>query len=84
MEDLDLASAMRRCGRIECLALPAVTSPRRYLEHGPLRTMLRNWVAAGAWACGLDRARIAVWYQRKPAMTYAAAAGATSEASRPR
>jgi rSAM/selenodomain-associated transferase 2 len=81
MEDLDLASAMRRYGRIECLALPAVTSPRRYLQHGPLRTMLRNWIAAAAWACGVDRSRIAAWYHRID-RAGPCAARATSEASR--
>jgi len=84
MEDLDLVSAMRRYGRIECLALPALTSPRRYLRHGPLRTMLRNWAATAAWACGLDRARIAAWYYQteRAIPRAAAAAGTTSEASR--
>jgi rSAM/selenodomain-associated transferase 2 len=81
MEDLDLVSGMRRHGRVACLALPALTSPRRYLRHGPLRTMLRNWVAAGAWACGLDRARIAAWYQREQP-PIPCAAGVTSEVSR--
>jgi hypothetical protein len=80
MEDLDLVSAMRRYGRIECLGLATATSPRRYLRHGPLRTMLRNWVAALAWACGFDRARVAAWYQR----TGPGTAGVTSEASHPR
>jgi uncharacterized protein len=86
MEDLDLVSAMRRYGRIECLALPVMTSPRRYLRHGPLRTMLRNWAAAAARACGFDRARIAAWYHRteRAMPRAAAAAGATSEASRSR
>jgi rSAM/selenodomain-associated transferase 2 len=83
MEDLDLVSGMRRYGRVECLTLPALTSPRRYLRHGPLRTMLRNWLAAGAWACGLDRARIADWYQRMERRVQGAPASAmTSEAPR--
>ncbi|HME73354.1 MAG TPA: hypothetical protein VKM54_26355, partial [Myxococcota bacterium] len=76
---------MRRYGRIECLALPAATSPRRYLRHGPLRTMLRNWAAALGWACGLDRARIAAWYQRTElAIPCAPGAPSSSEASRSR
>jgi len=85
MEDLDLASAMRRYGRIECLALPVQTSPRRYVRHGPLRTMLRNWVAAAAWAWGLDRARIAAWYDRtERAIPCAPGTPSTPEASRSR
>jgi rSAM/selenodomain-associated transferase 2 len=62
MEDLDLVAALRRQGRLALLPLPAVTSARRYRARGPLRAMLRNWVAALAWWLGLDRARIAAWY----------------------
>jgi rSAM/selenodomain-associated transferase 2 len=64
MEDLDLVSALRRCGRVVSLSLPAITSARRYREGGVARTMLRNWLAAGAWLLGLDRDRVAAWYRR--------------------
>ncbi len=64
MEDLDLVRAMKRHGRLARLALPITTSPRRYLEHGALRTMLRNWAAVVAWLLGLERERIAAWYRR--------------------
>ena len=64
MEDLDLARAIRREGRLVALAFPATTSARRYEAHGALRTMLRNWIAAAAWALGADRARVAAWYRR--------------------
>jgi rSAM/selenodomain-associated transferase 2 len=61
MEDLDLVVAMRRRGRLAILPLPAVTSARRYLESGVWRTMALHWLAAGAWALGVDRERIARW-----------------------
>ncbi len=64
MEDLDLVWAIKRHGRLARLALPVTTSPRRYLERGALRTMLRNWAAAGAWLLGFERERIAAWYRR--------------------
>lgn len=64
MEDLDLVRAMRRAGRLALLPLPAVTSCRRYEAGGVLRTMLRHWAAAAAWAIGADRARVAAWYRR--------------------
>lgn len=64
MEDLDLVAAMKRRGRLALLALPATTSARRYRERGPLRTTGRNLLAALAWACGIDRGRIAAWYRR--------------------
>jgi rSAM/selenodomain-associated transferase 2 len=64
MEDLDLAKAMRRCGRLARLDLPVTTSARRYQSGGVLRTMFRNWAAAAAWWFGVDRERIADWYRR--------------------
>lgn len=64
MEDLDLVKAMKRRGRVVLVPLDAVTSARRYLARGPLRTMLRHWLAAAAWRLGVDRARVAAWYGR--------------------
>jgi rSAM/selenodomain-associated transferase 2 len=64
MEDLDLVRALRRRGRLALLPLAAVTSARRYLERGVLRTVARNTLALLAFALGLDRARVAAWYRR--------------------
>lgn len=64
LEDLDLVRALKRRGRIACLALPVITSARRYRAAGPLRTMLRNWAAVAGWWLGLSRERIAVWVRR--------------------
>jgi rSAM/selenodomain-associated transferase 2 len=64
MEDLDLVRAMKRHGRLALLQPAAVTSARRYLERGVLRTVLRNTGAMLGWALGLDRARVAAWYRR--------------------
>lgn len=64
MEDLDLVRELKRRGRLALLAPAAVTSARRYEARGPLRAMLRHWVAAGAWALGVDRERVAAWYGR--------------------
>jgi rSAM/selenodomain-associated transferase 2 len=64
LEDLDLVRALKRRGRIACLALPATTSARRYLAAGPLRTMLRNWAAVVGWRMGVPRHRIAGWVRR--------------------
>ena len=64
MEDLDLVKAMQQCGRLARLDLPVTTSARRYQSGGVLRTMFRNWLAAGAWWLGIDRERVADWYSR--------------------
>jgi rSAM/selenodomain-associated transferase 2 len=61
MEDLDLVVALRRKGRLAALSLPATTSARRYVANGVWRTMGRHWLAAAAWALGVDRRRIAAW-----------------------
>lgn len=62
MEDLDLVREMKTRGGVARLPLPAVTSARRHLARGPVRTALRHGLAAGAWAMGIDRRRIAAWY----------------------
>jgi len=64
MEDLDLVREMKGRGRIALLALPVTTSARRYRARGIARTVLRNAVASSAWALGLERARVAAWYQQ--------------------
>lgn len=64
MEDLDLVKAMKAHGRLAALPLEAVTSARRYLSRGTLRTWLRHQLAAVAWWWGVDRARVAAWYGR--------------------
>jgi rSAM/selenodomain-associated transferase 2 len=64
MEDLDLVRAMRGCGRLALLDLPVTTSARRYRTRGVARTLFRNAVASAAWRFGVDRRRIADWYQR--------------------
>ncbi len=64
MEDLDLVRAMRRRGRVAQIALPVVTSARRYVNRGVFRTMFRNWWVASGWVLGVDRGRLARWYRR--------------------
>ena len=45
LEDVDLAARLKRAGRIAILPSKVRTSPRRYLEKGILRTLLRNrWI----------------------------------------
>ena len=60
-EDLDLVRALHREGRLALLPLDAVTSARRYLRGGVLRTWWRHGVALAAWRLGVDRARLARW-----------------------
>ncbi len=64
MEDLDLVKAMKAQGGLALLPLDAVTSARRYLARGPLRTLARHWIALLAWWLHVDRVRLAAWYGR--------------------
>lgn len=61
MEDLDLVREMKRRGRIVLLRAPAVTSARRHLEQGVLKTASVHVLALLAWHLGVDRSRIAAW-----------------------
>jgi rSAM/selenodomain-associated transferase 2 len=60
-EDLDLVRALAREGRIELVDAAVVTSARRYLAGGVLRTWWRHAIALVAWRLGVDRAWIARW-----------------------
>lgn len=64
MEDLDLVRGIRAAGRLALLPQAVVTSARRYRAGGPLRTWLRHALALAAWRLGIDRERVAAWYQR--------------------
>jgi rSAM/selenodomain-associated transferase 2 len=61
MEDLDLVAALRNVGRLAILALPAITSARRYQEDGVFRTVFQHSLLASARRLGVDRGRIASW-----------------------
>jgi rSAM/selenodomain-associated transferase 2 len=64
MEDLDLVAAIKARGRLALLSHHAITSPRRYIEHGALRTVARHLLALAAWRLGVDRRRVAGWVHR--------------------
>ncbi len=64
LEDLELVRALKARGRLALLALPAVTSARRYLERGVFRSVARNTLALAALSLGVSHARIAAWYNR--------------------
>ncbi len=64
LEDLDLVRAMRRRGRLVLLPLAAVTSSRRYRQHGVLRTWWSHTLTLAAWRLDIDRERLAAWLRR--------------------
>jgi len=61
MEDYVLIRRLRRIGRIEIVPATVVTSARRWIEQGVLRTTLFNQVCIAAYWLGVSPARIARW-----------------------
>jgi rSAM/selenodomain-associated transferase 2 len=62
MEDVALSARLKRLSRPVCLAARVTTSPRRWQEHGPLRTVLTMWRLRLAFFLGADPARLARAY----------------------
>lgn len=61
MEDYDLALRMRRLGRSRVLRFTVVTSGRRFLQKGVLRTAMTNWSIIASYHRGVspdDLARV--------------------------
>ncbi|MDE2291950.1 MAG: TIGR04283 family arsenosugar biosynthesis glycosyltransferase [Elusimicrobia bacterium] len=63
MEEYELALRLREQGRFARVPLDAVTSARRHLARGPLRTALRNSALVALWHLGASPARLARWYR---------------------
>jgi len=62
MEDVALSRALRRHGRPARIRQPLVSSPRRWLAHGVLRTILRMWALRLAYFLGVSPERLAAYY----------------------
>ena len=63
MEDYEFAIRMKR--RFGGTLLPQVvlTSGRRFLEKGLVRTTVTNWVVVLGWRLGVSEERLASWYR---------------------
>lgn len=64
MEDYELAIRMKRSGPTVVLPDRVVTSGRRFLEKGVLRTAAMNWRIVIAYRRGADPAQLAAMYRR--------------------
>jgi rSAM/selenodomain-associated transferase 2 len=62
MEDVALSRALRRQGRPARIRQPLVSSPRRWLAHGVLRTILLMWALRLAYFLGVSPERLAAYY----------------------
>jgi rSAM/selenodomain-associated transferase 2 len=65
MEDIALSRKLKRHGPPLCLARPAVTSSRRWEEHGVLATVLAMWGLRLRYFFGADPARLAQSYEKQ-------------------
>ena len=63
MDDYELAVRMRRRGRSAVLPLTVITSGRRFLVKGRIRTAALNWTIVAAWRLGVSPATLARWYR---------------------
>lgn len=62
MEDVDFARRLTRAGAVQELALPLLTSSRRWRRDGWFRRSTRNLVLVTMYFAGVSPARLARWY----------------------
>ena len=62
MEDLALSARLKCVGRPLALHARVTTSPRRWRQHGTLRTVLMMWRLRLAFFLGADPAKLARQY----------------------
>ncbi len=65
MEDFELMRRLKRIGRIVIISTPVVTSARRWLQKGVLKTTLLNQIVIIAYLLGVSPERICSWYRRE-------------------
>jgi len=63
MEDFELIRQLKRKGEIVTLSVPVLTSPRRWLNLGILKTTLINQLIIAVYCMGISPAIIARWYR---------------------
>lgn len=61
-DDVDFVRRLRKMGRFVILPEKIVTSPRRYLQRGALRQVLRNWKVLAGYYLGVSPATLDRWY----------------------
>ncbi|MEZ5660247.1 MAG: TIGR04283 family arsenosugar biosynthesis glycosyltransferase [Burkholderiaceae bacterium] len=68
MEDIELSARLKRhCGRPDRLPGPIAVSARRWVDHGPLRTIVSMWWFRLRYFFGVPPARLAAEYYRASA-----------------
>ncbi|MBH8555032.1 TIGR04283 family arsenosugar biosynthesis glycosyltransferase [Nostocaceae cyanobacterium CENA357] len=66
MEDFELMQRLRRIGKIIILPAPVITSARRWLQKGIVKTTLLNQIVIIAYFLGVSPKRLRNWYRQSP------------------
>jgi rSAM/selenodomain-associated transferase 2 len=66
MEDIAISRRLKRLCRPFCIAVPVVTSGRRWEHHGVIRTIVLMWRLRLAYYLGVEPARLALRYRPVP------------------
>ncbi len=66
LEELPLLAGLKKIGRIKLARGCAMTSPRRWQQHGLIKTSLINQLMLIGWTFGIAPERLSRWYY-KPA-----------------
>lgn len=74
MEDVEFTGRLRRLGPPACIDTPVVTSARRWLERGIIRTIMLMWRLRLQYFFGADPHRLAQRYGYAPRLPFADAA----------
>lgn len=62
LEDVEILRRLRRYGRVELVAAPALTASRRWQERGVLRTLVINQLVMLGYYGGVSKRRLAKLY----------------------
>jgi hypothetical protein len=69
MEDYELIRQLSKKGKIVTLPYPVVTSPRRWINLGILKTTMINQITIAMYYAGIPPNLIARWYRRSKGVT---------------
>ncbi|HEY6147136.1 MAG TPA: TIGR04283 family arsenosugar biosynthesis glycosyltransferase [Thermoanaerobaculia bacterium] len=64
-DDVDFVRRLKRVSALRILPEKTLTSPRRYLEQGSLRQVLRNWRVLAGYFAGVSPDKLLRWYNGK-------------------
>jgi GT2 family glycosyltransferase len=67
MEDVDFSRRLRLAGKVVLLDPPLMSSSRRHLVHGQVRTSIENFVLLWLFKFGVSPHMLHRWYYRRAA-----------------